>query len=145
MLGLILSRPMSFGRMWVWWTRLHGLPPIRSDNIDSALVCSASTVFWNLQRSCLQVIYLYLYPISIHLMQIEAHIQSPFKCPVPRSKLRAAHLHGLLAIVTAAGSRRGGLWLVSDGRKRRDKTEQQSKEEQEPALPETRLNLGQAW
>ena len=76
-------------------------------------------------------------------MKIEAHTKF-FQEPCSTiSKLRAAHLHGLRAIVTTAGGRRGGLWLVCDGRKSRDKTEQQFEEEQEPALPETRLNLGQ--
>ena len=83
--------------------------------------------------------------ISIHLVKIEAHTKF-FQVPCSTiSKLRAAHLHGLLAIVTTAGGRRGGLWLVFDGRKSRDKTEQQSEEEPEPALPQTRPNLGQPW
>ena len=84
--------------------------------------------------------------ISIHLMKIvEAHTKS-FEVPCSRIKTQgSSHLHGLRAIVTTAGGRRGGLWLVFDGRKSRDKTEQQFEEEPEPALPETRLNLGQPW
>ena len=66
-------------------------------------------------------------------MKVEAHTKF-FQVPCSRIKSQGgSHLHGLLAIVTTAGGRRGGLWLVFDGRKSRDKTEQQFEEEQEPA------------